>query len=144
MPNRRHFHTFDAMRFFACFKVFLLHLPLTAFPLFNFIRSGGGIGVQFFFVLSGFLITYIILNDKKHHQFNLKKFFAKRILRIWPLFYLMILFAYTVNSTLEHFAIQTTDEGYNPNWLMSILFLENYQMMIKNDFPNGSPLRVMW
>lgn len=33
-PNRRHFHTFDATRFFACFKVFLLHLPLTAFPIF--------------------------------------------------------------------------------------------------------------
>lgn len=92
--QRRHFHTIDALRFFALPKVFLLHLPVTAFPIFNFFREGGGTGVIFFFVLSGFLITYILLSEKKQlGSINLKRFYIRRILRIWPLYYLMVGFA---------------------------------------------------
>lgn len=144
--EKRHFHTFDALRFFAFFKVFLLHLPITAFPWFNYLRAGGGIGVQFFFVLSGFLITYIILEEKNRTgQFNLKHFFARRILRIWPLYYLMILVAFltpVITEQLLH--ITTSPEGYTPDWWMSLLFLENYKIMATGTHPNVSPLGVMW
>lgn len=144
--QRRHFHTFDALRFFAFFKVFLLHLPITAFPWFTYIRAGGGIGVQFFFVLSGFLITYIILEEKSRTvQFNLRHFFARRILRIWPLYYLMILVAFlTPWLTEQVLNVSTSAEGYEPDWWMSLLFLENYKMMITGSHPNVSPLGVMW
>ncbi|HEY9176748.1 MAG TPA: acyltransferase, partial [Flavipsychrobacter sp.] len=144
--KRRHFQTFDALRFFAFFKVFLLHLPITAFPWFNYLRAGGGIGVQFFFVLSGFLITYIILEEKdRTGQFNLKHFFARRILRIWPLYYLMILVAFltpVITEQLLH--VTTSSEGYTPAWWMSLLFLENYKIMATGTHPNVSPLGVMW
>ena len=144
--QRRHFHTFDALRFFAFFKVFLLHLPITAFPWFNYIRAGGGIGVQFFFVLSGFLITYIILEEKNRTgQFNLKHFFARRILRIWPLYYLMILVAFLTPFITENLLhVATSAEGYAPEWWKSLLFLENYKMMATGEHPNVSPLGVMW
>jgi peptidoglycan/LPS O-acetylase OafA/YrhL len=63
--EKRYFHTLDALRFFAFFKVYLLHLPEQGdFPLFEYLKSGGGLGVQFFFVLSGFLITYILTFEK--------------------------------------------------------------------------------
>lgn len=35
-------------------------------------------------------------------------------------------------------------EGYEPNWLFSVTFLENYKMIATNSFPNVSPLGVMW
>ena len=51
---KEHFRVFDTLRFFAFLKVFLQHIPIAAFAWFNFFRAGGKIGVQFFFVLSGF------------------------------------------------------------------------------------------
>lgn len=143
--RKRHFETFDALRFFAFLKVFLLHLPIAAFPIFNYIKNGGGIGVSFFFVLSGFLITYIILEEKNHTgKLNLYHFFARRILRIWPLYYLMILFAFKTPFILSFFSLPHSNDGYQPNWLMSVTFLENYKMIFTGDHPNVSPLNVMW
>lgn len=143
---RQHFETFDAFRFFAFFKVFLLHMPIMAFPWFNFMKAGGGIGVQFFFVLSGFLITYISCFEKKQTgQLNLKNFFVRRILRIWPLYYLMVFIAYSTPYLLKHFLdLSSSSEGYEPQFWISALFLENYKMMITHQHANVSPLSVMW
>ncbi|HYH15421.1 MAG TPA: acyltransferase [Flavisolibacter sp.] len=143
--KKRYFATFDALRFFAFLKVYLLHLPIVAFPAFNFIRSGGDIGVNFFFVLSGFLITYILLEEKKATQkIELKKFFVRRILRIWPLYYLMVAFAYLTPFILKSIGLSYSNVGYEPNWLMTCLFLENYQIIWTGNVPNVSPLAVMW
>lgn len=144
--TRRHFHTFDALRFFAFFKVFLLHLPVVAFPWFNFVKAGGGIGVQFFFVLSGFLITYIILEEKNRTgRLNLKNFFVRRALRIWPLYYLMVLVAYATPYILTYFLhLDSSAEGYEPQLWVSLTFLENYKMMATGQHANVSPLSVMW
>jgi peptidoglycan/LPS O-acetylase OafA/YrhL len=125
--------------------VFFHHVPISKDSLFSFFTRSGGIGVAFFFVISGFLITYILLNEKTSiGQISLRKFLMRRVLRIWPLFYAMILFAFLTPYLLNFLHISYSDEGYKPNWLMSMLFLENYQMMITHSFPNVSPLRVMW
>lgn len=143
--TRHHFHTFDALRFFACFKVFLHHLPIVAFPWFDVLRKGGGIGVQFFFVLSGFLITYIICEEKERiGALNPKNFFVRRVLRIWPLFYLAIFIAFVTPYILGVIHLNSSAAGYEPNWLVSALFLENYKMILTHDVPNASPLGVMW
>jgi len=143
--SRKKFHTFDFFRFFAFFKVFLLHLPIVAFPFLNFIKAGGEIGVYFFFALSGFLITYIILDEKKETgTINFKNFMSRRMLRIWPLFYALILFAFVTPKILAVLNLPSSSEGYDPNWLVSLLFLENYKMIFTDSFPNVSPLRVMW
>lgn len=55
------------------------------FP-FNF----GSLGVVLFFVLSGFLITWLLLHEKQNKGISVKRFYLKRILRIWPLYYLII------------------------------------------------------
>lgn len=47
-----------------------------------------GFGVSIFFALSGFLITYLLLEEKKIKEINIRHFYARRILRIWPLYYL--------------------------------------------------------
>jgi peptidoglycan/LPS O-acetylase OafA/YrhL len=71
-------HTFSPT--FGDFGVkFQLKIPFTQF------------GVTMFFVISGFLITYLLINEQKSTQnIAIKKFYIRRILRIWPIYYLVI------------------------------------------------------
>jgi len=144
-PKRRHFHTLDALRFLSFFVVFLHHLPKSYFKWVNVLLESGGIGVSFFFVLSGFLITYILIQEKLTlGTINLRNFFARRILRIWPLFFAMLAFAFLTPFILNALNISFSNDGYAPNWLVSVFFLENYRMILLDSFPNVSPLVVMW
>ena len=144
--TRKDFDTIDAFRFFAFFKVFLLHAPSSGdFPLFNYIKRGGGIGVVFFFVLSGFLITHMLTREKMSNgTIALRVFFGKRILRIWPLFYLLLFLMYfTPAALLEHCGLRYTG-GYEPDWRFSFAFLENYRMILAHQGPKLGPLLVTW
>jgi len=53
-------------------------------------------GVSIFFVLSGFLITYLLQAEKKIRQIDIPKFYIRRILRIWPLYYFYLPIAIAV------------------------------------------------
>lgn len=53
--------------------------------------SLAGFGVSIFFVLSGFLITYLLQAEKEVNSINIKKFYLRRILRIWPLYYMYLI-----------------------------------------------------
>lgn len=60
----------------------------------------GHIAVILFFVLSGFLITYLLVKEKETTgSISLKKFYMRRILRIWPLYYAIILLSYILINT---------------------------------------------
>ena len=51
-----------------------------------------GFGVSIFFSLSGFLITYLLLKEKKQFgRINIRAFYIRRVLRIWPLYYLYLI-----------------------------------------------------
>lgn len=104
-----HFENLDALRFLAALSVLLFHYfrDLNAFyPNFsgNKIFLGllsvfdkGSLGVNFFFVLSGFLITYLILEEKNRTgSFHLGKFLVRRTLRIWPLYFIIVLIGFVV------------------------------------------------
>lgn len=143
--NRQYFPALDELRFISFLLVFLLHLPKAGVPAIDYFLKSGGVGVIFFFVLSGFLITYILLSEKlKTGTISLQYFFARRILKIWPLFYVMILFAYVVPYLLTEFNLPAQNSGYKPNLFVSLIFGENYHMMFTNSYPDGAPLRVMW
>jgi peptidoglycan/LPS O-acetylase OafA/YrhL len=59
--------------------------------------------VTLFFVLSGFLITYLLITEKKSYgKVNYKSFYIRRILRIWPVYYL-VLFVGTIALIAFHF-----------------------------------------
>jgi peptidoglycan/LPS O-acetylase OafA/YrhL len=75
--------------------------------LFNFKMTGllhamQGYAVDMFFVLSGFLITYLLFVEKKKTgTIDLRKFYLRRIFRIWPIYYLSIL----ISIALVYFKI---------------------------------------
>ena len=61
----------------------------TDLPFFN--NTGGHVAVVLFFVLSGFLITTLLLQEKeKKHKISLKNFYIRRILRVWPLYFIIL------------------------------------------------------
>lgn len=62
-----------------------------------FVDSLGHKAVSMFFVLSGFLITYLLLAEiKKTETVDLKKFYVRRILRIWPVYYVVLIIAFFI------------------------------------------------
>ena len=72
-------------------------------PIVNFIRDGN-LGVNVFFVISGFLITSLLLAEKKNHQtISLKNFYIRRTLRIFPAyyFYLIVLLVLQLASVIH-------------------------------------------
>ena len=101
---------FDTIRAFAVLTVIVGHWGpyLTPNTPANTIMESffqfGRFGVTIFFVLSGFLITSILLNEKiknpPERRFSvIKNFFARRILRIFPLYYLFILGYFLANDS---------------------------------------------
>ena len=80
----------DGLRFLAVFIVIIYHIRLNLFDINIF--QGGFIGVDVFFVISGYLITSIILEDVNKNQFDLFNFFERRIRRIIPLLTFISLF----------------------------------------------------
>lgn len=82
----------DALRGVAVVIVLLFHLdPLRYFP--------GWSGVDLFFVLSGYLITSIILRDVGSPGF-FRTFYVRRALRIWPIYYLVVFGLVALNPFL--------------------------------------------
>ena len=92
-----HFSGLNTLRFFAAYFVVLHHgetirakYALPNFEHFSFFRNGS-LAVSFFFVLSGFLITYLLLSElKRTNDISLRKFYMRRVLRIFPLYYLLV------------------------------------------------------
>lgn len=145
-PKVKYFHSLDALRFCSCMFVFLQHLPAKElFPKFDVFEKAGVYGVLFFFTLSGFLITYIALTTKKESgNFSLRNFYLKRIFRIWPLFYFVVVFGFISDYVLRQFGLTDLHSGYFPNWIVTSLFMENYMTMYLSDFPSITPFPVFW
>lgn len=89
----------------------------------------GYLGVDIFFVLSGFLVTSILLDDKSREIYSFARFYAKRTLRIFPIFYLSIVFCALV------FSLPTAEILGNG------LYVSNYYYAFHDE---PSPLRHTW
>ncbi len=79
----------DGLRAIAVLPVILFH---AGFELF----SGGFVGVDVFFVISGYLITTILLDDLEKNRFSLSNFYERRARRILPALYFMIIISVIV------------------------------------------------
>lgn len=104
--SSRHYASLDGLRGIAFLLVFIHHYGLTSRssqPLIlrlEWLASGGWAGVDLFFVLSGFLITGILL-DTRGDKSYFRNFYARRMLRIFPLFFGVLLFLLLITPALH-------------------------------------------
>jgi peptidoglycan/LPS O-acetylase OafA/YrhL len=122
--KRRRFYVpqLDGLRFLAFLLVFIHHGPrLSAlFPqqstgriIFDFLQNYGWCGVDLFLVLSAYLITSLLLIEyQQEHSISLHGFYLRRILRIWPLYYLMTFIGFFLLPWLVIFAFPLHSPGH--------------------------------
>ena len=146
------FENLDGLRFIAFLGIFLHHGIFTfntevknssIFYIIEITTSPAGLGVPFFFCLSGFLITYLLLAEREtHNKINIGKFYMRRLLRIWPLFYAVVIFGFFVFPIIRSFVITEPYVETATLWKY-LLFLSNFDQ-ISNGLPYGSGLGVTW
>jgi peptidoglycan/LPS O-acetylase OafA/YrhL len=83
----------DGLRFLAFLLVFISHFSLfSTIPLLSVLNKYGYVGVDLFFALSAYLFTKLLMAEYGSTlKINLKKFYIRRGLRIWPLYFFFIL-----------------------------------------------------
>lgn len=115
--NTRSIKGLNTLRLTAFLLVFIFH----TIPAFQF----GQNGVSFFYVISSFLLTHLALTEiHSTNQFSRKNFFIRRALRIYPLYYLVIVFAFIVLPILSktfHFPATLPEAKWK-----YLFFLSNY------------------
>lgn len=91
--KKRHLKSLTSIRFLAAFHVLLYHQAIFLDPLvpesLSFLRSylhTGYVGVNLFFVLSGFILAYTYLDPDRPPSIERRKFWVARIARIYPLY----------------------------------------------------------
>lgn len=89
----------------------------------------GKTGVSIFFVLSGFLITYLILSEiNATGKLNLGNFYLRRILRIWPLYFIVLIIVFFILPAI----VSVAGVDYNANDTRAVwyfTFLSNFDVL---------------
>ena len=110
----------DGVRALAIIGVLLYHLGLDPFP-------GGFLGVDVFFVLSGFLITSLILEEfQRSGSINFKKFYAGRARRLLPALFLMLL----IVGIAVALVYRDSAPSFRADALASIFYVNNWWYVI--------------
>src|SRR5206468_10157147 len=102
--------------------------------------ANGWMGVDLFFVLSGFLITGILL-DTKESEGYFKNFYIRRCLRIWPLYYSLLVLMFVLVPLLRPSEAHIVFEKSSPWWAYP-LFLQNFLIPISTNA--AGPLAITW
>ncbi len=139
-----------ALRGFLALTVVLLHIPLMTknqhLPYFNdwAIFNKGYNAVWGFFTLSGFLIINLLYQEKlKTSTVNVKDFYSRRILRIYPVYYIVLLFGLAYyHFILPQFGIKfDTNYTIGEAFLWCVAFLPNVFFSL---FDPGGILSILW
>lgn len=133
--KRPHYPALDGLRGVAILLVVFFHN-------FGFISYSvfGWLGVDLFFVLSGYLITDILLNTVTQKNF-LKNFYARRALRIFPLYYLFLFISFFLLPLFN--SLKTELQFYIDHQWWLWLYLQNWLYSF-NTPPNTSFLNHLW
>lgn len=150
--NLPYFINLDGLRTLCFLMVFIFHSFTTNNTgiltsdgyrvLKDDIFGNGNLGVNFFFVLSGFLITYLLLTEQENKQrIDVLKFWMRRVLRIWPLYFVCVLIGFGVFPLIKQ-ALGESPEETAHLWRY-LIFISNLDF-IEFGRPDASVLGVLW
>jgi peptidoglycan/LPS O-acetylase OafA/YrhL len=128
----------DGLRAVAVLAVFVFHLKHQWLP-------GGFVGVDVFFVISGYLITSILLREYAHKSFSLGKFYQRRIARLFPALYAVAL----VTLVSAYFIYSAQDFASVGASLTAVtLSIANLKLMFQGNYftlsPDAQPFLHCW
>ena len=147
-----YFPNLDGWRFLAFLSVFFYHAFHTEYeyikmaPTYKVIKGAfqnGNLGVDFFFVLSGFLIIYLLIAEKQTTgKIDATKFYMRRILRIFPLYYFCVFFGFVIFPLLKNqLGVVSEETAYLPYYLF---FLGNIDIINNQTLPDAGVLGILW
>lgn len=141
----------NGLRFFAAMAVACSHVELLKqyHGLPNrydqpAIYELGRLSVTLFFVLSGFLITWLLLVEKQQTKaIDVRAFYVRRILRIWPLYFLVVLLAFLVLPHIGAFQVPRFTDAMNAHFgaafAMFVFFLPQLALSVYDPVPFAEP-----
>lgn len=138
-PKSRYIPALDGLRTLAVVAVVLYHLNLTW-------AQGGLLGVTIFFVLSGYLITRLLINEvSKTGRIDLKNFWIRRIRRLFPAVVTVVVVTCALCTVFNHVMLTKM----RPDILPSLLFFNNWWQIAQNvsyfnALGDPSPLTHFW
>ena len=145
-----HFRGLNSLRFYAALFVVIGHIPLNqeslrlphAAPTVSFYR--GAFAVSFFFALSGFLITYLLLEERRRTgDIDVRSFYMRRVCRIWPVYFAVIFFGlFFYNALLPLLGIPYRVE-YDL-WLALLLYVFFLPNLMNSLYTVGGILNPTW
>ncbi len=128
----------DGLRAIAVLAVIMFHAEM---PL----LAGGFVGVDIFYVISGYLITKIIIGQLTTHSFDFKQFYARRIKRLFPAAFFLVLVTLLIGSFMLSPGQYTE---LSKSSFFSSLFLANFWFSNRSGYFDQateiSPLVHMW
>ena len=124
--SRKHYPALDGLRGVAILLVLFLH----NFGFMNYFFFGW-LGVDLFFVLSGFLITEILLQTVGRPGY-LKNFYSRRVLRIFPLFYLALVICLLILPRIGALHLEAGYYTGNQFWFWT--YLQNWLFIFKEPY----------
>jgi peptidoglycan/LPS O-acetylase OafA/YrhL len=150
--ERIYFPELDGLRFIAFMIVYLFHggvsqglvARLVGSRVALALRENGGFGVQLFFILSGYLIAALLLREESRFgRIDLRAFWVRRILRIWPLYYLMVVIGFGLIPALEG-QVRTPAYGkmLRSHLIPFLGFAGNWSMALVGPLPDW--LSILW
>ncbi len=120
----------DGLRAIAVLAVLFFHTQVPGF-------SGGFVGVDIFFVISGYLITSIILKDVRENRFSIARFYERRIRRIFPALFPVMFFVLAVGAYLFD---QSAFKNLGKSIIATTLFSSNILFWRESGYFDASSL----
>ena len=154
-PPIKYFKNLDGLRFLAALAVIIGHCQHVILqyqgysPYEPYANKLASFGVDFFFVLSGFLISYLLLQEiDKTGTINIRHFYYRRFLRIWPLYFLVGLIGiFTGGFWIKYFDYLTLFNGdyldYVYNWgdfFKNLFFLGTFSTNFQTFLGHNNPV----